>query len=1108
MKKGRPGSALVAVFVLVFCVFNEATVSLTMADGEPVLVPVGVVLDFKKMIGNMTRASLSLAMEDFYSSRRHFFTRLELDTRDSKGDVVEAYFQVDLMRKEHAVAIIGQWTTSQAEFMATLGCEKKMPMISFTATSPSISPSQLPYFVRTTLNDSSQVRCIADIIKLYGWREVVPIYEDSRYGSGIVPYISDIVEENRGRIPYRSVITSSATDDQIRVQLYKLKDGSTRVFILHATSTLGTRILRIAKELWMMDKGYVWILTDGIANVLETMDGASVEGMNGVLGVRPMINRSGKRYKNFAQRWKLRVQEAKGEKKNVYPSISNLRAYDTLWALATAVENLARSSLGLESVRPGVNSSELGVLHRSLSRSKLLNSIKQTSFHGLAGKFQLVNGEIQASAFQIINVKDGAVKEVGQWTEQGFFRNTSSNGKLIQLNSTDKLPILWPGRKTSAPKAWVAPMSGKMMKIGVPVKTGFDEFVKVERDNDGNPTRITGFSINIFDAVMEIMPYSVPYEYVPFENATHMSAGDYNELVNQVAIKAYDAVVGDVTILSERAEKVDFTLPYTESGWTMIVLEQDEGTIKWVFLKPFEPHLWIASFGFLLLTGFVVWEIERHTNPAYRGPTRQSVGRSLYFTLSTIAFAHRDKMESNFSRLTVVVWIFVAFILQSSFTASLSAALTIKKLEPAYTSVSQLLNAGEKVGCPQGAFICTAIEKLGFDKNKIIPYENPDEYADALSKGTRNGGVAAIFDEQPNLKIFFAKYCSGYTTAGPIFKADGFGFVFPKGSPILGYVSSAILSLAEGDEMAKIRKMWFNTQGSCDADASPFSSDGLPLKSFEALFWITAGVSTACFAFCLGRFFLSNRGTTKGLMEWARLFDKMASPVQETPGNTLRGDNPINPQTQQISPMQISQTRPFDQMASPVQEHEELLSGSSQVQETPGNTLRGDNPINPQTQQISPIEISQTRPFDQMASPVQEHEEPLSGSSQVQETPGNTLRGDNPINPQSPQISPMEISQTRPFDQMASPVQEHEEPLSGSSHQQETPGNTLRGDNPINPQSPQISPMEISQTRVWGSNMKSGSVRERISVRMRLVLNPINMFWTAENDSASPLLAS
>ena len=41
-------------------------------------------------------------------------------------------------------------------------------------------------------------------------------------------------------------------------------------------------------------------------------------------------------------------------------------------------------------------------------------------------------------------------------------------------------------------------------------------------------------------------------------------------------MQVYDAVVGDITIVANRSLYVDFTLPYTESGVSMVVLVKDD----------------------------------------------------------------------------------------------------------------------------------------------------------------------------------------------------------------------------------------------------------------------------------------------------------------------------------------------------------------------------------------------------------------------------------------------------------------------------------------------------------------------------------------------------
>jgi hypothetical protein len=62
---------------------------------------------------------------------------------------------------------------------------------------------------------------------------------------------------------------------------------------------------------------------------------------------------------------------------------------------------------------------------------------------------------------------------------------------------------------------------------------------------------------------------------------------------------------------------------------------------------------------------------------------------------------------------------------------------------------------------------------LNFHPNNINSYNSPVEYADAL----RSQKIAAAFLEAPLAKLFLAKYCKEFITAGPTFKVGGFGFV-------------------------------------------------------------------------------------------------------------------------------------------------------------------------------------------------------------------------------------------------------------------------------------------------------------------------------------------
>ncbi|GMY35452.1 glutamate receptor 2.8 [Fagus crenata] len=80
-------------------------------------------------------------------------------------------------------------------------------------------------------------------------------------------------------------------------------------------------------------------------------------------------------------------------------------------------------------------------------------------------------------------------------------------------------------------------------------------------------------------------------------------------------MQKFDAVIGDTTIVANRSSYVDFTLPYFESGVSMVVLMKDnEKKNMWIFLKPQSWDLWLAIGATCIFTGLVTWVLEHHVN--------------------------------------------------------------------------------------------------------------------------------------------------------------------------------------------------------------------------------------------------------------------------------------------------------------------------------------------------------------------------------------------------------------------------------------------------------------------------------------------------------------
>lgn len=77
-----------------------------------------------------------------------------------------------------------------------------------------------------------------------------------------------------------------------------------------------------------------------------------------------------------------------------------------------------------------------------------------------------------------------------------------------------------------------------------------------------------------------------------------------------------------------------------------------------------------------------------------------------------------------------------------------------------------------------------------------------------MTRGSENGGIAALFSVRPYTTLFLSKYSDKYTTVGPIYPTDGFACAFPKGSPLVADVSRTLIELMDSGRIFEIKTIW------------------------------------------------------------------------------------------------------------------------------------------------------------------------------------------------------------------------------------------------------------------------------------------------------------
>lgn len=201
-------------------------------------------------------------------------------------------------------------------------------------------------------------------------------------------------------------------------------------------------------------------------------------------------------------------------------------AYDSITALAMAVERTTRTK-NLRYVNPSSSSNnrtDLGNLGVSRYGPSLRKALSDVKFKGLAGEFKLIEMQLQSSTFEIINIIGNKEKRIGFWTPRNGLVNAKSNQTTL-FGSVE-----WPGKSNVVPKGWEVTSSGKKLRVGVPVKKGFFNFVKVNIDPISNAMTPTGYCIDVFEATLKKLPYSVIPQYYAFDSPDE----NYDDLVYQV----------------------------------------------------------------------------------------------------------------------------------------------------------------------------------------------------------------------------------------------------------------------------------------------------------------------------------------------------------------------------------------------------------------------------------------------------------------------------------------------------------------------------------------------------------------------------------------------
>ncbi|KAD6794514.1 hypothetical protein E3N88_05410 [Mikania micrantha] len=735
---------------------------------------IGAILDQTSRAGKEAKVAIEIAVQDINNETN---LPMVLYLQNSRSKPIHAAIAAKKLIDEHNVkAILGGHTWEETSAIAEIINESNhvIPVFLSLASTPPLQPiDQWPFFLQPVPTQSTQMNAVAAVLHSWNIRQVTLIYETSHLASAsaaIISYLSQAFHQTGGELTHIVPLVSGL--HSLSEELEVLKRQHHKVFVIHTSLELGINLFRTAKMMDMTGDGYLWIATNGITDLFHSVNPGKLSSLDCILGVKTYFAENTPEFLNFRKRFRQKFRSDYPEEDEDEPGIFAVQGYNTV---------------------------------RSLEQISLENSDHLR--------------KIPATTVEVVYVMGKGYQSV-YWTEGLGFSETvedDNNGAITYTDSIDNIKqAIFPVQPWYAYRRRrnLAESSGNRMRVGVPGHSLFKQFVNVEFDPKKKQDVFNGFVIAVFDEMMKEL--KLPYDYFAY-------TGSYDELMKQIPAERFDAIAGDVTIMSSRHDYVDFTQPYTESGLEMIVPVRSRlSNQPWLFLKPYTAKMWWFIAAITLYNGFIIWLIERNHCEHLRGSVINQIGIIIWLA-STTLFTLRgwDKLHSNLSRMAVIVWLFVALIITQSYTASLASMLTAQRLEPTISTVEALRNMNATVGYCNGSLVNHYLKDvLGFENFNVKSYNSTHRYAEALNSGE----IAAIFLEVPSAKVFLAQYCKSFIRTGETFKVGGFGF------------------------LKELEDAYIISEKCVDNESFPNEDESLSPRSFSILLKLTGGTSTLAFA--------------------------------------------------------------------------------------------------------------------------------------------------------------------------------------------------------------------------------------------------------------------
>nr|AHN49641.1 ionotropic glutamate receptor 25a [Caligus rogercresseyi] len=264
---------------------------------------------------------------------------------------------------------------------------------------------------------------------------------------------------------------------------------------------------------------------------------------------------------------------------------------------------------------------------------------------------------------------------------------------------------------------------------------------------DGKPV-YTGYCIDLINELKNLIEFEYEIYEAPDGQFGRMDENeDWNGMIKELIDKKADIALGALSVMAERENVIDFTVPYYDLVGIIIMMKKPKlPTSLFKFLSVLEDQVWGCILAAYFATSFLMWIFDKYSPYSYQNNIEKyedddekryfNFKECLWFCLTSLTPQGGGEAPKNLSgRLVAATWWLFGFIIIASYTANLAAFLTVSRLETPVESLEDLSKQYKIQYAPMnGSATMTYFERMAYIEDKFYEIWKDMSLNDSLSE--------------------------------------------------------------------------------------------------------------------------------------------------------------------------------------------------------------------------------------------------------------------------------------------------------------------------------------------------------------------------------------